>query len=69
VVDAFEEAVDLGAQRATGDGMLRVADEARRYSVDDRDLPGARVRTVVVAGAEHGQLGHPRALVMRTAAA
>ena len=58
VVHAVEETVHLGAQRSAGERVVGRAAQPGGHAVDDRDLPRARVRAVVVARPEHRQLGH-----------
>ena len=58
-VHAVEEAVDLWAELALAERMVGSAAELHRSPVGDRDLPAARVRAVVVAGAvDHAGVGH-----------
>ncbi len=57
-VHPVDEAVDLGAELALGEGMARVAAQLHHPApVDGRD-PSARVRAVVMAGAQHGGGAH-----------
>ncbi len=50
-VDAIEVVIDLRAEPAAGERVIRVAHELRGHAVLDADLPGAGVRTIVRAGA------------------